>query len=100
MSDDDVTAQHDAMERSFRGIYDTTIFNTTLNAQGAGGRVSVPGNKVLMPFDAAVMCEKWIDQRQRLASRNPAADSGRSGVRGTRPAHSPSRASIPKASCW
>jgi hypothetical protein len=67
---DDVTAQRDAMERSFRAMYDTVIFNTTLILKG---RVVgfCPGSKVLMPFDAAVMCEKWLDQRRRLALRNP-----------------------------
>src|SRR5579862_2667165 len=70
LSDDDITAQRDAMERNFRVQYDTAIFNTTLTLKG---RVVgfCPGNKVLMPLEAAVMCEKWIDQRNRLASRNP-----------------------------
>ena len=69
-SDDEITTQRDAMERSFRAMYDTTIFSTTLTLKG---RIVgyCPGNKVLMPFDAAVMCEKWLEQRRRLASRNP-----------------------------
>jgi ABC-type lipoprotein release transport system permease subunit len=60
------------MDRNFRSQYDTAIYNTTLTLKG---RVVgfCPGNKVLLPFDAAVMCEKWLDQRERLASRNPPA---------------------------
>ena len=70
-SEDDVASQRDSMERTFRVQYDTAIFDTTLPLKG---RVVgfCPGNKVLMPLDAAEMCEKWIDQRNRLASRNPA----------------------------
>jgi ABC-type lipoprotein release transport system permease subunit len=70
LADDDVAAQHDAIERAYRGMYDMTIFNTTLNLKG---RVVgfCPGNKALIPFDEAEMCEKWIDQRNRLAARNP-----------------------------
>ena len=70
VGDDDVAAQHDAIERAYRGMYDMTIFNTTLNLKG---RVVgfCPGNKALIPFDEAEMCEKWIDQRNKLAARNP-----------------------------
>lgn len=70
LSEDDLTSQRDSMERAFRGQYDTAIYNTTLTLKG---RVVgfCPGNKVLMPFDEAVLCEKWIDQRNQLASRNP-----------------------------
>jgi ABC-type lipoprotein release transport system permease subunit len=70
ISDDDITAQRDSMDRNFRVMYDTAIFNTTLTLKG---RVVgfCPGSNVLVPFDTAVLCEKWIDQRNRLASRNP-----------------------------
>ncbi|HVM60896.1 MAG TPA: FtsX-like permease family protein [Verrucomicrobiae bacterium] len=70
VADEDVTEQRDAIERNYRGMYDMTIFNTTLPLKG---RVVgfCPGSKALIPFDAAVMCEKWIDQRERLAARNP-----------------------------
>ena len=98
VSGDDVTAQHDAMERSFRGMYDTTIFNTTLTLKG---RVVgfCPGSKVLMPFDTAVMCEKWLDQRRRLALRNPppATDEVVYGERGRR---TPRSVNTPRGSCW
>jgi hypothetical protein len=83
--EEDVTAQHDAIERSYRGMYDMTIFNTTLNLKG---RVVgfCPGNKALIPFDAAEMCEKWIDQRNKLAALNPprAVDEVVYGERGQR----------------
>ncbi|MGD1020498.1 MAG: FtsX-like permease family protein [Verrucomicrobiia bacterium] len=85
VADDEVTAEHDSIERSYRGMYDMTIFNTTLNLKG---RVVgfCPGNKVLIPYDAAEMCEKWIDQRNRLAARNPprAADEVVYGQEGRR----------------
>ena len=70
LSEDEVTSQHDAMERSFRVQFDTAIFNTTLVLKG---RIAgfCPGSKVFIPLDTAAMCEKWIDQRNRLASRNP-----------------------------
>lgn len=87
--DDDITAQHDSIERSYRGMYDMTIFNTTLTLKG---RVVgfCPGNKVLIPSDVAELCEKWIDQRDRLAARNPprAADDvvyGEEGRRAPKP---------------
>jgi ABC-type lipoprotein release transport system permease subunit len=89
VGDDEVTSQRDSMERNYRGIYDMTIFNTTLNLKG---RVVgfCPGNKVLIPSDSAEMCEKWIDQRDRLAARNPprATDEvsfGRQGRREPKP---------------
>jgi ABC-type lipoprotein release transport system permease subunit len=62
------------MERNFRAQYDTAIFNTTIALKG---RVVgfCPGKKLLVPLDAAVMCEKWIDQRDRLALRNPPSET-------------------------
>jgi len=70
VGEDDLTAQRDTLERGFRTQFDTTIYNTTLSLKG---RVVgfCPGNRVLIPFDAAVLCEKWIDQRNQLALRNP-----------------------------
>ena len=70
VSPDDLAAQRDSLERGFRSQYDTAIYDTTLNLKG---RVVgfCPGNRVLIPFDAAVECEKWIEQRNELASRNP-----------------------------
>jgi hypothetical protein len=75
VGDDDVTAQHDSLERNYGAMYDMTIFNTTLTLKG---RVVgfCPGNKVLIPFDAAELCEKWIDQRNRLAARIPPRPAG------------------------
>jgi hypothetical protein len=85
VGDDDVTAQHDSLERNYGAMYDMTIFNTTLTLKG---RVVgfCPGNKVLIPFDAAELCEKWIDQRNRLAARIPPrpADAVVYGPRGQR----------------
>jgi ABC-type lipoprotein release transport system permease subunit len=85
VADDDITAMHDSIERGYRGVYDMTIFNTTLTLKG---RVVgfCPGNKVLIPSDAAELCEKWIDQRNRLAARNPprAADEVVYGEQGRR----------------
>jgi hypothetical protein len=74
VSEDEITAQRDSMDRNFRAQYDTAIFNTTLTLKG---RVVgfCPGNKVLIPLDTAVLCDKWIDQRQSLASRNPAPET-------------------------
>jgi hypothetical protein len=79
VNEDEATAQRDAMDRNFRAQYDTAIFNTTLTLKG---RVVgfCPGNRVLMPLDTAVLCEKWIDQRNRLASRNPESIRGTSEV--------------------
>jgi len=89
VADEDVTARRDELERSYRGMYDMTIFNTTLTLKG---RVVgfCPGSKVLMPFDAAELCEKWIDERNRLAARNPprtaeSAVYGESGQRAPKP---------------
>ncbi|HUI06476.1 MAG TPA: FtsX-like permease family protein [Verrucomicrobiae bacterium] len=69
LSDDEATLQRDSLERNFRAQYDTAIFNTTLTLKG---RVVgfCPGKKVLMPLEAAALCGKWIDQRNRLAARN------------------------------
>lgn len=74
LGEDEATTQRDSMERNFRAQYDTVIFNTTiaLKARIVG---FCPSKKVLMPLDAAVLCEKWIDQRNRLASRNPAPET-------------------------
>jgi ABC-type lipoprotein release transport system permease subunit len=74
VSEDEIAAQRDSMDRNFRAQYDTAIFNTTLTLKG---RVVgfCPGNKVLIPLDTAVLCDKWIDQRQSLASRNPAPET-------------------------
>ncbi|HXI84092.1 MAG TPA: FtsX-like permease family protein [Verrucomicrobiae bacterium] len=74
LGEDEVVSQHDAMERNFRVQYDTAIFNTTLTLKG---RVVgfCPGSKVLIPLETATLCEKWIDQRNRLASRNPARET-------------------------
>ena len=74
LSEDEVVSQHDTMERNFRVQYDTVVFNTTLTLKG---RIVgfCPGNKVLIPLETAELCEKWIDQRNRLASRNPARET-------------------------
>ena len=70
LSEEEATTQRDSMERNFRAQYDTTVFNTTMALKG---RIVgfCPGNKVLVPLETAVLCEKWINQRNRLASRNP-----------------------------
>lgn len=70
LGDDEVTSQRDALERNSRVQYDMAIFNTTLTLRGhiVG---FCPGSKVLIPLETAVMCEKWIDQRNRLATRRP-----------------------------
>src|ERR1019366_7524650 len=74
LSEDEVASQHDTMERGFRVQYDTAIFKTTLTLKG---RIVgfCPGSKVLIPLETAAQCEKWIDQRNRLASRNPARET-------------------------
>jgi hypothetical protein len=74
LSEDEVVSQHDTMERNFRVQYDTVVFNTTLTLKG---RIVgfCPGNKVLIPLETAELCEKWINQRNRLASRNPARET-------------------------
>ncbi|HUJ09567.1 MAG TPA: FtsX-like permease family protein [Verrucomicrobiae bacterium] len=70
VSEDEVTAERDKMDRNLRAQYDAAIFNTTLTLKG---RVVgfCPGNNVLIPLDSAILCEKWLDQRERLASRSP-----------------------------
>jgi hypothetical protein len=74
LNEDEVASQHDRIERGFRVQYDTAIFNTTLTLKG---RIVgfCPGSKVLIPLETAALCEKWIDQRNRLASRNPARET-------------------------
>jgi ABC-type lipoprotein release transport system permease subunit len=70
LGQEELTQQRDSMERDFRAQYDTAIFNTTLalKARIVG---FCPGSKVLAPLETAALCEKWIDQRNRLASRSP-----------------------------
>ena len=86
ISEDEIASQHDTMERGFRVQYDTTVFNTTLSLKG---RIVgfCPGSKVLIPLETAAMCEKWVDQRNRLASRSPPARHERGGVRRARTAY-------------
>ena len=72
LGDDEVTSQRDSLERGYRGIYDMTIFNTTLNLKGQVVGFC-PGNKVLIPSDAAELCEKWIDQRTGCGAQSPRA---------------------------
>jgi hypothetical protein len=89
LSEDEVASQRDTIERNFRVQYDTAIFNTTLTLKG---RIVgfCPGSKVLVPLETAALCEKWIDQRNRLASRNPPRETsevayGESGRRTPKP---------------
>jgi hypothetical protein len=74
----DVTAQRDALERNLRTQFDLTIYNTTLTLRGrvVGLR---PGSEILVPLEAAALCDRWLDQRRRLAAlRDLAADDSSS----------------------
>ena len=73
-SEEELAAAREAVERNLRSGYDQTVYKTTLSLKG---RVvgMCPGNDVLVPLDAAVLCEKWLDQRSRLAALYPSAST-------------------------
>jgi ABC-type lipoprotein release transport system permease subunit len=70
VDEQDLAAQREALERNYRSLYDGTIFSTTLPLKARVVGIC-PGNEVLMPLDAAVLCEKWIRQRNQLAALRP-----------------------------
>ena len=71
---DDLTARRDQMQRNFASQYDPTVFNTTLSLRGRIVGLCA-GNEVRVPLEAALLCEKWLDQRNRLASLLPRRDT-------------------------
>ncbi len=68
---DDLAQQREQIDRSLREQYDPAIISTTLALKGRIVGLC-PGNRVLMPLDAALSCEKWITQRRELALLRPA----------------------------
>jgi len=70
VSEDDLASQREAILRNNRQRYDATVYNTTLSLRG---RVVgfCPGNQVLLPLGTAILCEKWLSQREQLASLWP-----------------------------
>jgi ABC-type lipoprotein release transport system permease subunit len=70
VSEDDLTQQREAMLRANRQGSDPTIQNTTLSLRG---RVVgfCPGTQVLLPLETAILCDKWLNQRQALAALWP-----------------------------
>lgn len=66
----DMASAREAMERNFKAQYDATIFNTTLRLKGriVGLR---DGHNVWVPVETATLCDKWLTQRNRLASLRP-----------------------------
>jgi hypothetical protein len=70
VSEQDLAAQREAMLRNYRAMYDGTIFNTTLPLKARVVGIC-PGNEVLMPLDTAILCDKWLRQRNQLAALRP-----------------------------
>jgi ABC-type lipoprotein release transport system permease subunit len=73
LTDEEIAARREQIESENRRNYEMTVFSrtVTLKARVAG---LCPGRKVLMPHDTALLCEKWLLQRQRLAARFPMAE--------------------------
>jgi hypothetical protein len=74
LSEEEVAAAREAVERNLRAAYDQTIYRTVLSLKGRIVGLC-PGNEVLVPLDTAVLCEKWLDQRSLLASLAPPSSS-------------------------
>jgi ABC-type lipoprotein release transport system permease subunit len=74
LSKEEIASAREAMERNMRGAYDQTIYKTVLSLRARVVGLC-PGNDVLVPLDTAVLCEKWLDQRSRLASLAPPSSS-------------------------
>jgi hypothetical protein len=84
-TEDEMAAQRESMERGFRSQYDGTIFNTSLPMKARLVGIC-PGKDVVVPLETAALCEKWLDQRNRLASLRPerAEEAALYEVRGRR----------------
>ena len=74
LSQEEIAAAREAVERNLRGAYEPTIYKTTLPLKGRVAGLC-PGNDVLVPSDTALLCEKWLDQRSRLAALYPVASA-------------------------
>jgi len=74
LSDEEMAAAREALDRNLGRAYDRTIYQTVLSLKGRVVGLC-PGNDVLVPLDTAVLCEKWLDQRSRLAALTPPSSS-------------------------
>lgn len=74
VTEQDFAAQRETMERSYRARYEGTVFNTTLPLKARIVGIC-PGNEVLMPLDAATLCQKWLTQRNQLATLHPTRET-------------------------
>jgi ABC-type lipoprotein release transport system permease subunit len=71
LSEEEIAVRRDGMRRNFEAQYDITIFGATLPLKGRiVGLCS--GSDVLVPLDIAVLCERWLSQRNQIASLRPA----------------------------
>ena len=74
LSDDEREQQREGILRGNRQRQDPTIGNTMLSLRG---RVVgfCPGSQIFMPLDVAILCDKWLTQRQGLSSLWPTSRS-------------------------
>jgi hypothetical protein len=74
LSEDDLAQQRETVLRANRQRFDPTLGNTTLSLRA---RVVgfCPGSQIFIPLDVATLCEKWLTQRQALASRWPTSQA-------------------------
>lgn len=71
LSEEEIAVRRDGMRRNYEAQYDPTIFGATLPLKGRiVGLCS--GSDVLAPLDVAALCEKWVNQRNQIASLRPA----------------------------
>jgi ABC-type lipoprotein release transport system permease subunit len=74
LSEDDLAQQRESVLRANRQQLDPTIGNATLSLRARVVGVC-PGSQVFMPLDVAILCDKWLAQRQALATLWPTARS-------------------------
>jgi ABC-type lipoprotein release transport system permease subunit len=70
LSEEEWKSQRESMQRTFTSQYDMTVFSMTLPLKG---RIVGfwPGDESLIPLDVARQCNKWVKQRNGLASLVP-----------------------------
>ena len=74
VSAEDQAAQRETLKRSLTSQYDMTIYGRMLPLKARIVGVC-PGGDCLIPLDTARQCEKWLDQRRRLAVLVPARET-------------------------
>ncbi|MEI6083752.1 MAG: FtsX-like permease family protein [Verrucomicrobiota bacterium] len=67
LGDDEIQQQRENILRTIRGRYDATIYSTTLTLRARVVGLC-PGNRVLLPLATAQEFEKWLKQRNDLAT--------------------------------